>query len=237
MEKSVLDRFIAKYNLGGAAEAVTLTVKNNKLSTKFRTDDQHAFGYITAEAVEIEGGEYGIYDTKQLISMLKVLGSEVEVDVIERNNTPTSLMFRDDYTKVTYALADIDNIPKAPTPKKMPTFDFKAHINQRFLKTFVKAQSALADSEHFTVSCEDDEASFTLGYSGRNSNRINLTIDPMESTTLDPISFRADYLREMFVANKEMDYATLYVSSQGISKVTFKISDFEVEYYLGAIQS
>ena len=39
----------------------------------------------------------------------------------------------------------------------------------------------------------------------------------------------------MLIANKECESATLEVSSEGLSKITFKIDDYTVTYWLVAV--
>jgi len=115
MEKSILDRFITKYNLGGLAEAVVLTEDGtSNLKTKFISDDKSVLGIVSSPKIELEQGEYGIYNTAQLKSLLGVLNDVVKIKVIKTGGKPTGFSLSDDGTKVTYVLADKASIPNVP---------------------------------------------------------------------------------------------------------------------------
>ena len=45
-----------------------------------------------------------------------------------------------------------------------------------------------------------------------------------------------DSLKEVLNANKECESATLEVSSEGLSRITFKVDDYSSTYYLVAVQ-
>ena len=50
------------------------------------------------------------------------------------------------------------------------------------------------------------------------------------------MSFNANLFKDVLVANKECESATLEVSEQGLSKINFKVDDYDVTYYLVAVQ-
>ena len=236
MDKSILERFIAKYNLNGTAESVIWAVENNKLSTKFCVEDKDALGFISTTGVDIPDGSYGIYDTRQLKSLLGVLGPEISISPITHASNVTGLLFKDDHTKVTYALADEQNIPKAPDPKKMPPFEVIVNIDDRFLQTYIRSQAALGD-DTFTIMSDGTDTSLVLGYSDNNANRINMKVTTQQCEPIQPIGFRANYLREMLVANRELSSGTLSISTQGISELVLTVNGFNVVYYLPAVST
>ena len=51
---------------------------------------------------------------------------------------------------------------------------------------------------------------------------------------IDKISFNANLFKEVLSANKECESATLYVSSEGLAKITFKVDDFSSTYFFVA---
>ena len=232
MEKSLIERFISKYNLSGAAEAVVLHATSKGLNTKFISDDKNVLGIISASKIELEEGEYGVYDTAQLRSLLGVLEDAVKIKVTKKEGKPTGFILSDKGTKVTYVLADKDNIPKVPDLKALPDADVVIKIDAHFLNTFVKAKGALPDVETFTVLCDGKKTDVVIGYSELNTNRVSFHVETEEVAEMDPISFDARYLREILLANKEMKSGSLNISSKGLAIVTFNIDDFEVSYYL-----
>ena len=50
------------------------------------------------------------------------------------------------------------------------------------------------------------------------------------------MSFNANLFKDVLVANKECESATLYVSEQGLSKINFTVDDYDATYYLVAVQ-
>ena len=232
MDKVLIERFISKYNLGGAAEAVTLQATDKGLKTKFISDDKNVLGIVVATKLEMEEGEYGIYDTAQLRSLLGVLDDTVKIKVTKKDGKATGLILSDSGTKVTYVLADKANIPAVPELKSLPEADVIIKIDDKFLSTFVKAKGALADVETFTVLSDGKKTEVVIGYSELNTNRVSFHVETEEAAEIDPISFDARYLREILLANKEMKSGTLKIASKGIAIVTFDIEDFEVSYYL-----
>lgn len=234
MQKSLLERFIGKYNLGGSVESVILESDKGSLKTKFITDDKNAVGFVSTDKLEFDSGEYGVYDTAQLRSILGVLDETVVMKVSRKpDGTPTAITFSDDQTKASYALADKANIPVAPNMKSIPEFDVSVTLDAKFLNTFVKAKGALPDADKFTIIVNKDKSvEVVLGHSDRNTNRIAIktTADVVQS--IDEISFSAGYFRDMLMANKEMKAGTLRVSGKGLALIEFDLEEFSAQYYL-----
>lgn len=234
MQKQLLERFITKYNLGGSAESVIIVSKDNEgIKTKFMTDDKLALGVISTPNIQIEEGEYGVFDTTQLRSILSVLQDEIKIKVAKNNSKPTGFAFSDGTVKATYVLAEKSNIPATPNLMKTPEFELIIDIDQQFLNTFIRAKSALPTVETFTVLTDGTKVEVILGYNEQvNTNRISLTAHASKNEQIDPISFSSKYFRDMLIANKEMKSGKLSISSKGLSHISFDVDDFSVEYYL-----
>ena len=233
MQKGLLERFISKYNLGGAAESVILESTKGSFKTKFITDDKNAVGFISTNKFELEEGEFAVYDTTKLRSLLSVLDDDIKVKVGKKaDDTPTNFTISDQNTKVTFVLADKQNIPTAPNMKNVPDFEVSIVLDQRFLNTFVKAKGALAEVETFTVITHKDKTDVVLGYSDLNTNRVTINVEGEYIDQIDPISFSASYFKDILLANKEMKKGTLKVSSKGLAHISFEVDDFTVDYYL-----
>ena len=50
------------------------------------------------------------------------------------------------------------------------------------------------------------------------------------------VSFNANLFKDVLVANKECESATLEVSEGGLARINFKVDDYDVTYYLVAVQ-
>jgi hypothetical protein len=236
MDKQLLERFIGKYNLGGAAESVTVTSQNNGIRTRFISDDKNILGAVECSSIELEEGEYGIYNTAQFRSLLSVLESVIKIKVIKTKEVPTGFLVSDEGTKVTYVLADKQNIPPVPDLKSLPEFEVTISLDQKFMNTFIKAKSALPDVDTFTLLSDEKKTTVVLGHSEINTNRIAVAVDAEVKSKIDPISFSAKYLKEILLSNKEMTKGSMRISSKGLAHIDFSGDSFDANYYLVKIE-
>ena len=75
-----------------------------------------------------------------------------------------------------------------------------------------------------------------IGYSSVNTNRVTIPVTTSECSNIDNVSFNATVFKEVLNANKECESATFEVSSEGLSRITFKVDDYSSTYYLVAVQ-
>jgi hypothetical protein len=236
MKKSVLERYISKYNLAGSVESVTLTADTKGVSTRFISDDRNVIGEVNTTLLTIDDGNYAIYETQQLKSLLNVLDEDVTLKVNKSGAKNISITLSDDKVKTNFVLASEDNIPKVPLLKKLPTFNIVTTIDKMFVERFVRAKNALPDVETFTVTSDGKSVDIVIGHSKMNTNRVSIGVTATTVDKIDPINFHARYLKDILVANKEAESGTLEVSSDGMARVTFIIPDFKVTYYLPEIK-
>ena len=83
----------------------------------------------------------------------------------------------------------------------------------------------------------NNKGSIILGYSNINTNRIKIDVDCTCDSDIEPISFSANFLKEILVANKEAKDATLKISSDGLAHISFEVDGYKSDYYLVQIQS
>ena len=235
MEKSKLEKFITKYNLGGSCESVIFKSDGDKLTVRAISDDKNVLGEVSVNNISFPEGEFAVYETKKLRSILSVLDEKLTVKTNVNNGKPTGLDITDGSTHATFVLTDMSVIPQVPDLKKIPSMDLSIPLDEKFINTFIKAKNALNEVETFSVisSGETKDASIVIGHSTINTNRITIgtktTTDPVK---VEPISFSANYLREILTANKDVSAGTLQVSSKGLSVVKFVANDFTSTYYL-----
>jgi hypothetical protein len=235
MEKSKLERFINKYNLGGSCESVILSSNGNSLSVRSISDDKNVLIEASVDNINFPMGEFGVFETKKLRSILNVLDDTLAVSIILNNAYGISgLSISDNSTKATFVLADPTVIPVVPELKKIPPMELTIQLDEKFVNTFVKAKSALNDVETFAVISDGESsvASVVIGHSSLNTNRISISTQIDSPAKMAPINFSANYLREILVANKEIKTGTLEVSSKGIAVIKFNMNDFIATYYL-----
>ena len=239
MEKQSLNRFVSKYNLAGLVESVKWESKDGSLTTSFISDDKSVLGSVTMKDFDSTDATFGVYDTTKLTKMLSVLGDDIEFSINDIDGKSVSLKFKDGSTSVNYMLADLSVIPNVPDLKQLPDFDTEIKLDSNFISKFIKAKGALADENNFTFTCTGEKnGQIILGYSNINTNRIKIDVDcTCKKDKVDPISFSANFLKEILVANKEATDATLKISSQGLAHISFEVDEYESNYYLVEIRS
>lgn len=236
MNKAKLTRFIQKYSLGGLVESVAWKAGDNKLVTRFISDDKTVLGEIQLDNFAFTSPDLGVYTTSTLSKLLSVVGEDIELETQEIEGKAVNIFVKSENTKVQFQLADLAVIPNVPDLKKLPEFDIDINFDGAFIDKFIKAKNALSEVDTFTVLTEGGELKIILGYSNVNSNRIVFSIDKNYSKEVKPISFSAKYLKEIFSANKEANSVTLNVSTTGLAHVEFKVDDFTSKYFLVEVQ-
>ena len=236
MQKSKLDKFISKYNLGGNVNSVKWKSKGDTISTTFVTPDKSLLGSVTVDKFQFEDAELGIYQTDQLKSLIGVLGDDVSLDLLKFGDKAVSLKVKNGPVSVDYVLSDLSVISDPPQMKRLPEFGTKIKLDRSFIDTFIKGKSALSDTETFSIVNGRNGLEVIIGYSTINSNRVNI---PTESESCDidtPVTFNANLFKEVLVANRECSSAILEVSTEGLARVNFKIDDYDSTYYIVAMQ-
>ena len=236
MEKSKLNKFIQKYNLGGNVNSVKWTSTANQLKTSFVTPDKSLLGTVVADNVKFEDANLGVYQTDQLQKLLAVLDDDINLSLTKAGDKVVSLKVKNGAVSVDFVLSDLTVIPDPPALKRLPEFQTKVKLDSNFIDTFIKGKGALADVDMFTfVNDTDGNLSAVIGYSSTNTNRVNIPVETETNGLTEPVTFNANLFKEMLVANKECTSAVLEVSNEGLAKVNFKVDDYDSTYYIVAM--
>jgi len=231
MNKGKFDGFVNRYNLGGEIESVMVKSDDKNLSVRMISDDKTLLGDVTVVGGEFPNGEFGIYTTSQLKSLLSVLDDAITVEEVTG-----ALKFSDKKTKVQYMLAAPSVIPAVPDLKALPPFDVEVTLNDDFINKFIKSKGALSDADTFTFTSKAGKSEIILGYSSINSNRISIDVATNSTEDIEPIAFSAKYLKAILMANKGSKTSSLKISSKGLSHVSFVDGDYTSNYYLVEIK-
>jgi len=234
MQKDKLNRFIQKYNLGGNVNSVKWESSGNKLVTKFVTPDKSLLGEVVVDKFGFEDAELGIYQTDQLQKLLNVLTDDINLSLKKVGDKAVSLKVSDNATSVDYVLSDLTIIPQPPNLKHIPDFGTQIKLDSNFINTFIKGKSALSDVDFFTIVNKDGDLSIVIGYASTNTNRVNIPVNSISNDITDSISFNANFFKEILVANKECTEAIFKISTEGLSKLEFKVDDYTSTYFLVA---
>ncbi len=235
MNKYKLTRFIDKYHLGGNVNAVVINSTSDKLSTRFITGDKALLGELSMDNWTFEDAELGVYDTEQLSRLLGVLDDDVTLNLTQSGDKAIAVEISDALSKVNFMLSDKSVINQPPALKQLPEFQVSIKVDSNFIQRFVSGKSALPDTDTFTVLSDDDGVKLVIGYSSINTNRVTIPVETTESSNIDNVSFNANLFKDVLVANKECESATLEVSEGGLSRINFKVDDYDVTYFMVAI--
>ena len=236
MDKYKLTRFIDKYHLGGNVNAVVINSKGDTLSTRFITGGKDLLGELEMNSWQFKDAELGVYDTEQLSRLLGVLDDDVTINLTQSGDKAIALEISDSYSKVNFMLSDKSVINQPPPLKELPNFQLKIKVDTNFITRFIGGKSALPDTDTFTVITSDNGVKLVIGYSSINTNRVTIPVETETYEDIDKVSSNANLFKDVLVANKECESATLHVSEQGLAKINFKVDQYDATYYLVAVQ-
>ena len=236
MDKYKLTRFIDKYHLGGNVNAVVINSKGDTLSTRFITGDKALLGELEMNSWNFQDVELGVYDTEQLSRLLGVLDDDVTLNLTQSGDKAIALEISDQYSTVNFMLSDKSVINQPPALKGIPEFQLKIKVDTNFITRFIGGKSALPDTDTFTVITSNDGVKLVIGYSSINTNRVTIPVETETYEDIEKVSFNANLFKDVLVANKECETATLEVSEKGLAKINFKVDQYDVTYYLVAVQ-
>ena len=234
MNKHSLNRFIDKYYLGGNCSSVVINSKGDKLSTRFITGDKNLLGELHMTGWNFDEADLGVYNTEQLVKLLSVLSENISMNLTKAGDKAVSLKISDTKSDVNYMLSDLSVISSPPNLKSIPDFEVKIKVDKSFMSKFVAGKGALTDTDNFTVITDDEGVKVVIGYAEINTNRVTLPVETESYDKIENVSFNANLFRDVLVANKECESATLEVSSQGLARINFKIDEYDATYYLVA---
>ena len=235
MQKTKLNKFIQKYNLGGNVNSVKWKSTGDKLSTTFVTPDKSLLGTVSVDKFKFEDAELGVYQTDLLKNLLGVLDDDLSLTLSRFGDKAVALKAKNGSVSVDYVLSDLSVIADPPELKRLPDFGTQIKLDAKFIDTFVKGKSALSDVDTFTILKTDNGVEVVIGYSSTNTNRVNIPVDTATEDLTDSVTFNANLFKEVLIANKECTSAVLEVSNEGLAKVNFKVDDYDSTYYIVAM--
>jgi hypothetical protein len=236
MNKQKLVRFINKYYLNGIADSVVLKSNSNeqKLFTRFVSSDKTLLGIIQMDRWNFEDANIGVYTTEQLLKLLSVLDEDINVSITKSGDKTISMKISDSLSSVNYMLSDPSIINEPPQLQNIPNFELSINVTPSVINKFISGKSALQDTTTFTVITDETSTKLVIGYSSVNTNRVTIPVITSDFTSIDNVSFNAEYFSQILLANKECESAFLQISSEGLAKINFKIDDYKSTYWLVA---
>ena len=236
MYKNTLERYLQKYNLNGNVNSVVVNSKNKKLKCRFTTDDKSLLGEVQLSKIDMEEGKLGIYDTNSLQRILNVMNDNVNIKIDSINSKAVRMKIKDSNINANFMLADLSVFYSPPQLKKLPDWDLTYNFDNKFIQTYIKSKSALAEADTFAVKTKNKYGEVIIGWSKASTNNITIPLkEPDFINSFQTLQFNANLLKDIMMSNRESKTGTLHVSEQGLLKIHFEVDDFISTYYLSAI--
>ena len=235
MQKSELVNLIKKYYLEGLCPAVKWTVNEKNLKIDCVTEDKSLLVSLDAN-LELDNGEFGIFDTNSLMTLLGALDEQIEVDFHYEKNTLTGLKLKDKVVDATFMLADLSILPESKTLKNVPEPDVKIELKKELVDRFIKSRKSLSDSKLVAFLPTSDSVDVVINFAEHNTNRITLNFPATVTNQFDLIAFNVDGLAKVLAANLDFREGSVSISEAGLMVVHFKGEDYESKYYLKKVE-
>ena len=216
ISKKVISDIVSKYSLGNNIEKVKWVVKDNKFTINFINDSKNLVGYVEyRKDIGLKKGDYGIFNTSQLIKCLNILDGDILVDA-----TTSKLNMADTNYDIKFNLADPAVIPNVPDINDSEDWSVSFGVSNEFITRFVKSKDALSDLDTFTIETRDGlsvdkELVFTVGTS--ITNTIEFTVENAKiNESFGPIPFDSNLLKEILKANKDYHSGEIRIHKNGL---------------------
>jgi hypothetical protein len=231
INKKVISDIVSKYSLGNNIEKVKWVITDDKFTINFINDSKNLVGNIIYnQQIGLKPGDYGIFNTSQLIKCLNILDGDILVDA-----TTSKLNLADTNYDIKFNLADPAVIPNVPEVNHSHESSVSFEVNDEFITRFVKSKDALSELDTFTIETRDgfngEELTFTVGTN--ITNTIEFTVDAIIRESFEPIPFDSNLFKEILKANRAYEKGEIHVHKNGLIWALFSFdNNTKTEYYL-----
>ena len=232
ISKKVISDIVSKYSLGNNIERVKWIITDEKLIIHFINDSKDLVGYVDyRKEIGLKPGDYGIFNTSQLIKCLNILDGDILVDA-----TTSKLNMADTNYDIKFNLADPAVIPNVPdVTNNSDEWSVAFDANDEFITRFVKSKDALSELETFTIETRDgfhgEELVFTVGTN--ITNTIEFTVEATIKESFGPIPFNSNLMKEILKANRDYQSGEIRINKKGLLDAHFHCGDdLYTGYYL-----
>ena len=237
ISKKVISDIVSKYSLGNSIERVKWIITDEKLIIHFINDSKDLVGYVDyRKEIGLKPGDYGIFNTSQLIKCLNILDGDILVDA-----TTSKLNMADTNYDIKFNLADPAVIPNVPdVSSNVDDWSVSFQANDEFITRFVKSKDALSELETFTIETRDgfngEELVFTVGTN--ITNTIEFTVDNATiNESFGPVPFDSNLMKEILKANRDYNSGEIRINKKGLLDAHFHCGDdLYTGYYLVRLQ-
>ena len=232
ISKKVISDIVSKYSLGNNIEKVKWIITDEKFIIHFINDSKNLVGYVDyRKEIGLKPGDYGIFNTSQLIKCLNILDGDILVDA-----TTSKLNMADTNYDIKFNLADPAVIPNVPdVSSNSDEWSVAFDVNDEFITRFVKSKDALSELETFTIETREgftgDELVFTVGTN--ITNTIEFIVEATINESFNSIPFDSNLMKEILKANKDYHTGEIRINKKGLLDAHFHCGDdLYTGYYL-----
>ena len=215
INKKVISDIVSKYSLGNNIEKVKWVITDDKFTINFINDSKNLVGYVEyRKDIGLKKGDYGIFNTSQLIKCLNILDGDILVDA-----TTSKLNMADTNYDIKFNLADPAVIPNVPDINESDDWSVSFGISDEFITRFVKSKDALSDLDTVTVETRDgfngEELVFTVGTN--ITNTIEFTVENATiNESFEAVPFDSNLLKEILKANRTYHSGEIRINKKGL---------------------
>ena len=215
INKKVISDIVSKYSLGNSIEKVKWVITDDKFTINFINDSKNLVGYVEyRKDIGLKPGDYGIFNTSQLIKCLNILDGDILVDA-----TTSKLNMADTNYDIKFNLADPAVIPDIPDINDSDEWSVSFDISDEFITRFVKSKDALSDLDTVTVETRDgfngEELVFTVGTN--ITNTIEFTVENATiNESFEAVPFDSNLLKEILKANRTYHSGEIRINKKGL---------------------
>ena len=232
INKKVISDIVSKYSLGNNIEKVKWIITDEKLIIHFINDSKNLVGYVDyRKEIGLKPGDYGIFNTSQLIKCLNILDGDILVDA-----TTSKLNLADTNYDIKFNLADPAVIPNVPDINNSNDWSVSFDVSDEFITRFVKSKDALSELDTFTVETRDgfngEELVFTVGTN--ITNTIEFTVENATiNESFEAIPFDSNLMKEILKANRDYHSGEIRINKKGLLDAHLHCGDdLYTGYYL-----
>jgi len=235
INKNLLQSAIQKYYLSGRYNKVKWRIKSNIL-TIYAGQSNRACKVVLKD-FPLQDSELGIFDTDKLTRLLAITSGDLMLTLQGQKELHNILNIADPNFDLTYTLADPLIIGKVEWVNDPDSYEVELNLEKEDINHIIKAKSALSESPNMLITTKLDLddipiCEFVFGDMSGYANKITYKLQGKINENGISIPFDAEMIKDIFNANKDVDIATLSLSSMGLLKLVFKNENIESTYYI-----
>jgi len=247
IKSDYLLNLIDKYNLSGYNDKALFMINTDSLEIKSMDSSATLYAHIKAKNILNIDKDFGIFNSKQFINLIKLFDKEVVIQFNKINNELDSILLSSnnefDNLEIQVNLADptifnkiaVNNgfIKEHKLPKE---YEININLTSEFISKFMKIADAFADDRMFHFQIKRKKLYFVVGNEDTRSNMVNILLSESDGyTNFDgKVSFLLSDFKRILKANKNCKI-NVKVSIAGVMIINAVEEEINSLYYIMAV--